>query len=143
MDEVGTIKDLIRAFNQTSFTQYTVASDGFRIHLRQRPKGSRGGPGHDGGTGKAGPDSRGSKGVEDFSKVLRSPRVGHFFLARDGQGEISVKDADLIEEGQPIGQVESMNLKYEVRAEKPGVVDRVLIEDGEAVEFGQELILLK
>lgn len=146
MDDFGALKDLLRAFNQSSFTRYTVTGDGVRISLRQRPRGDRGPaksepargakPAHMEGGTKEGP-------VHDPAKVIESSRVGHFYPIRNQRGELGLKEGDSIEDGQTFGLVESMNLKYELRANKAGVMDRYLIEDGEAVEFGQPLILLK
>ena len=47
-----------------------------------------------------------------------------------------------IEAGQVIGLIESMKIRYEVKADKGGVVAETLVEDGEAVEFGQPLARL-
>ena len=146
MDDFAALKDLLRAFNQSSFTRYTVSGDGVRISLRQKPRAER-------GAAKAQPE-RGAKpaGLEgrpkeqpahDPAKVIESQRVGHFYPIRNQRGELGLKEGDSIEDGQAFGLVESMNLKYELRANKAGVMDRYLIEDGEAVEFGQPLILLK
>ena len=145
MEDFGALKDLLRAFNQSSFTRYTVSGDGVRISLRQRPRGDR--------TATKAEPARGAKPAHlenrpaeptyDPAKVIESPRVGHFYPIRNQRGELGLKEGDGLEDGQVFGLVESMNLKYELRANKAGVMDRYLIEDGEAVEFGQPLILLK
>jgi biotin carboxyl carrier protein len=142
MDEFGPLKDLIRAFNQSTFTHYVVGGEGVRIHLRQRPRTDRKAAGAD--HSKPHLEHRPVKvTVHDTGKTILSPRVGHFFPLRNQHGELALKGGEMIEEGQAFGLVESMNLKYEIRADKSGLVDQYLIEDGEAVEFGQPLILLK
>jgi len=143
MEEFGPLKDLLKAFTQSSFTRYVVNGDGVRIQLRQRPNSERrASPGTD--HPKIHQESRPSRTQNhEAGKVIASPRVGHFFPLRNQMGELALKEGDMVEQGQPFGLVESMNLKYEIRADKSGLVEKYLIEDGEAVEFGQALILLK
>ena len=145
MDEFGPLKDLLRAFNQSSFTRYSINAEGVRIHLRQKPRRERGASHAEAPRGhKTAPEGRPiSEPAHDPAKVIESPRVGHFYPIRNQHGELALKEGDMIEDGQAFGLVESMNLKYELKASKSGVMERYLIEDGEAVEFGQPLILLK
>ena len=145
MDEFGPLKDLLRAFNQSSFTRYSINADGVRINLRQKPRRERAAAhAEPAGGRKSGPEARPKEQpAHDPAKVIESPRVGHFYPIRNQHGELALKDGDMIEDGQAFGLVESMNLKYELKASKSGVMERYLIEDGEAVEFGQPLILLK
>jgi acetyl-CoA carboxylase biotin carboxyl carrier protein len=144
MDEYGPLKDLLRAFNQSSFTRYSISAEGVRINLRQKPRRERAASGAEPPRGKSAPEVRQKEEPKyDLAKVIESPRVGHFYPIRNQHGELALKEGDMIEDGQAFGLVESMNLKYELKASKSGVMDRYLIEDGEAVEFGQPLILLK
>lgn len=145
MDDFAALKDLLRAFNQSGFTRYTISGDGVRISLRQKPRGERTAAKSEPARAKAANlDGRQKdKPTYDPAKVIESPRVGHFYPIRNKGGELGLKEGDSIEDGQAFGMVESMNLKYELRANKAGVMDKYLIEDGEAVEFGQPLILLK
>lgn len=143
MDEFGPLKDLLRAFNQSSFTRYSIHGDGVRINLRQKPRRERAAS-HAEPARKTAPEGRPKEEPKyDPAKVIESPRVGHFYPIRNQHGELALKEGDMIEDGQAFGLVESMNLKYELKASKSGVMERYLIEDGEAVEFGQPLILLK
>jgi len=144
VDDFAALKDLLRAFNQSSFTRYTISADGVRISLRQRPRGERGPAKVEPAGGRKPVENRPNSAPQyDPAKVIESARVGHFYPIRNQRGELGLKEGDTIEDGQAFGMVESMNLKYELRANKAGVMDRYLIEDGEAVEFGQPLILLK
>ena len=145
MDDFAALKDLLRAFNQSSFTRYTISADGVRISLRQKARGERTPAKNEPARGNkpAALESRPKAQSHDPAKVIESPRVGHFYPIRNQRGELGLKEGDTIEDGQAFGLVESMNLKYELRANKAGVMDKYLIEDGEAVEFGQPLILLK
>ena len=53
-----------------------------------------------------------------------------------------VKVGDTVKEGDVVCIVESMKVMNEVLADKSGVVTAIAVKDGEAVEFGQPLIML-
>ena len=75
--------------------------------------------------------------------VLRSPQVGTFYLSAEPHGEPFVRAGSSVEPGQVIGLIEAMKLINEVEAEIGGVVRRVLVEDGQPVEYGQALFELE
>src|ERR671929_1590554 len=75
--------------------------------------------------------------------VLRSPQVGTFYLSAEPHGEPFVHEGSIVEPGQVIGLIEAMKLINEVEAEVGGVVRRVLVEDGQPVEYGQALFELE
>lgn len=80
---------------------------------------------------------------EDLPKCILSGRVGHFFPLRNQRGELAFKAGDALEDGQTFGLIESMNLKYEVRADRSGTFDKYLIDEGDPVEYGQPLVRLQ
>ncbi len=80
--------------------------------------------------------------VEAEPNVLRSPQVGTFYLSAEPHGEPFVREGSAVEPGQVIGLIEAMKLINEVEAEAGGVVRRVLVEDGQPVEYGQALFEL-
>jgi acetyl-CoA carboxylase biotin carboxyl carrier protein len=75
--------------------------------------------------------------------MLRSPQVGTFYLSAEPHGEPFVHEGSIVEPGQVIGLIEAMKLINEVEAEVGGVVRRVLVEDGQPVEYGQALFELE
>jgi len=89
-------------------------------------------------------DNRVLESHEVTPQTLLSPRVGHFYLTDPKRIKTAVLvPGAAIEEGQVIGLIESMKIRYEVKAEKGGVVAETLVEDGEAVEYGQPLARLQ
>ena len=75
--------------------------------------------------------------------MLRSPQVGTFYLSAEPKGEPFVHEGSVVEPGQVIGLIEAMKLIVEVEAEAGGVIRRVLVEDGQPVEYGQPLFELE
>lgn len=75
--------------------------------------------------------------------ILRSPQVGTFYVSAEPNGDPFLKEGDQVEQGQVIGLIEAMKLISEVEAEESGYVRRVLIVDGQPVEYGQPLFELE
>lgn len=68
---------------------------------------------------------------------VSSPAVG-FFVYADGLGPgLSV------EKGDPLGQVEMLGIRHDVRAPRRGTVRHLVAESGEAVEYGQVVLELE
>lgn len=75
--------------------------------------------------------------------IVRSPVVGTFWI-RPAPGEPPfVKVGDLVQPGQVLCIVEAMKVMNEVRAEVAGVVEEILVEEGDPVEYGQPLFRLR
>ena len=75
-------------------------------------------------------------------KSITSPIVGTFYAAPAPDKAPFVKVGDSVNEGDVVCIVESMKVMNEVLADKSGVVTAIAVKDGEAVEFGQPLIML-
>ena len=74
---------------------------------------------------------------------VKSPIIGTAYLAPEPGGKKFVEVGDKIKKGQTVMIVEAMKTMNHVPSTADGVVKKILIEDGQPVEFGQTLILLK
>ncbi len=78
--------------------------------------------------------------VEDPDvKTIESPMVGTFYAAPAPGEEPFVDVGDEVDENQTVCIVEAMKLMNEVVAKFAGIVEKVLVENGQPVEFGQPL----
>ena len=74
---------------------------------------------------------------------VKSPIIGTAYLAAEPGAKKFVEVGDKIKKGQTIMIVEAMKTMNHVPSTSDGVVKKVLVEDGQPVEFGQTLIILK
>ena len=74
---------------------------------------------------------------------IKSPIIGTAYLASEPGAKKFVKIGDKIKKGQTIMIVEAMKTMNHVPSTSDGEVKKILINDGQAVEFGQTLVLLK
>ena len=82
------------------------------------------------------------KKEEDGTKVT-SPIIGTAYLAPEPGAKKFVEVGKQIKKGQTVLIVEAMKTMNHVPSTADGIVKKVLVQDGEAVEFGQTLVLLK
>ncbi len=80
---------------------------------------------------------------EEIGKKIVSPIIGTAYLASEPGGKKFVEVGQKIKKGQTIMIVEAMKTMNHVPSTSDGEVKKVLVQDGQAVEFGQALVLLK
>lgn len=71
--------------------------------------------------------------------TIDSPIVGTFYAAPSPDADLFVKIGDQVTEDTVVCIVEAMKVMNEIKAEKTGVVKRILAENGSPVEYGQPL----
>ena len=74
---------------------------------------------------------------------VKSPIIGTAYLAPEPGAKKFVEVGDKIKKGQTVMIVEAMKTMNHVPSTQDGVVNKILVKDGEPVEFGQPLISVK
>ena len=74
---------------------------------------------------------------------VKSPIIGTAYLAPEPGAKKFIKVGDKIKKGQTVMIVEAMKTMNHVPSTSDGVVKKILVNDGQPVEFGQPLIVLK
>lgn len=75
--------------------------------------------------------------------AILSPMVGTFYAAASPDGEPFVKVGDAVKPDTQVGIVEAMKVFNEIRAEVSGVIEQILVENGQVVEFDQPLFVIR
>ena len=81
--------------------------------------------------------------IDDSSTHVTSPIVGTVYLAAEPGAKKFVEVGQKIKKGQTIMIVEAMKTMNHVPSTQDGTVSKILVKDGQAVEFGQPLISVK
>ncbi|MCC7145863.1 MAG: acetyl-CoA carboxylase biotin carboxyl carrier protein [Phycisphaeraceae bacterium] len=74
---------------------------------------------------------------------IKSPMVGTFYAASSPDTEPFVKIGSRVDQETVVCVLEAMKVFNEIKAEAAGVITQVLVQNGQAVEFGQPLFLIK
>ncbi len=84
------------------------------------------------------------KNSEDSEGIrVKSPIIGTAYLAPEPGAKKFIKIGDKIKKGQTVMIVEAMKTMNHVPSSNDGEVSKILVEDGQPVEFGQTLVILK
>ena len=81
--------------------------------------------------------------LKSGSKVITSPIVGTFYRRPAPDKDPYVKVGDVIDAGQVVCIVEAMKMMNEIKSEYSGKIVSIEVEDGEPVQFSQDLITLE
>jgi len=80
---------------------------------------------------------------EPEARAIKSPMVGTFYRTPSPDSDPFIRVGDRVEEGTVVCILEAMKVMNEIQAETSGEIAEVLVENGDPVEFGQPLFLLR
>ena len=80
---------------------------------------------------------------EESGTKITSPIIGTAYLAPESGAKKFVEVGSQIKKGQTVIIIEAMKTMNHVPSTADGVVKKILVQDGQAVEFGQALLILK
>jgi acetyl-CoA carboxylase biotin carboxyl carrier protein len=74
---------------------------------------------------------------------VKSPMVGSFYRAASPGAKAFVEVGDTVAVGDTVCIIEAMKILNEIESDKAGVVKKIMCENGQAVEYGQALIVIE
>ncbi len=87
--------------------------------------------------------SEAKKEVNENLYTVKSPMVGTFYRAPSPDSPPFVNIGDTVEPGKTLCIIEAMKIMNEIKAEVKGVVKEILVENAQAVEYNQPLIVIE
>jgi acetyl-CoA carboxylase biotin carboxyl carrier protein len=156
--DLGLIRKLIRMMESAELSELEIdeSKAGLRVHLRRGRGEVVGGPVVQMVPGGASPVSLSPSpapaaggaepapaGPAPGTVPFESPMVGTFYRSSSPDAEPFVRPGSAIDEDSVVCIIEAMKVMNEVKAELRGEIVEVLVENGEPVEFGQPLFVIK
>ncbi len=156
------IRNLVRIMERGEVDELEIEDDkaGLRVHLRRGPSGSYAqpsvmmmpgatapGPAASGGAGLPSGNGEGASteaparaaGIEEIT----SPMIGTFYASPSPDSDPFTAVGDRIGDESVVCIIEAMKVMNEIKAECSGEIVEILVENGEPVEYGQPLFLVK
>ncbi|RJQ52792.1 MAG: acetyl-CoA carboxylase biotin carboxyl carrier protein [Nitrospiraceae bacterium] len=145
--ELDEIKKLIELLKETDVTELQVEREGTKLRIRRekflssfeafqpaRPAAVQGGQAKE--TAEA---------VVEEKKLatITSPIVGIFHRSPSPESPPFVEAGSTVKKGQALCIVEAMKLMNEIESDTDGVVSKILVENGQPVEYGEPLFLIE
>ena len=82
-----------------------------------------------------------TKSNNDFHEV-KAPMIGTFYQSPDPDSEAFVKVGDPVSEGDTLCIIEAMKMMNKIESDVSGTIERILVQNGDPVEFDQILFLV-
>ena len=75
--------------------------------------------------------------------VIKSPMVGTFYVSSTPGGKPLVEVGSVVKEGEAVCIIEAMKIMNEIETDKAGTITQVMVQNGQAVEYGQPLFVIE
>ena len=131
------IEKLVNIIEKSSMLEFSIQEGETKIKMSRR--GSAGVPGEPLTVVKT--EAPAEDTVEE--NYIISPIVGTFYSAPSPDAEAFVKVGDVVKAGQTVCILEAMKLMNEIESDYDGVVEAILVNNEEVVEYGQPLFRIK
>lgn len=142
--ELDEIKKLIELLQETDITELQVEREGAKLRIKREkflstfdvspPIPQPSGPGTQGQHEKA---------EEKNLVTITSPIVGMFFRSPSPDAPHFVEVGSPVKKGQVLCIVEAMKLMNEIESDTDGIITKVMVENGQPVEYGEPLFLIE
>jgi acetyl-CoA carboxylase biotin carboxyl carrier protein len=146
--KVQEIREIIKLVDQSNISEFSFEQEGSKIKLKKTEVGTVVYP-------TAAPEVKAVEAPKAAAPVaavaqdteglhkITSPMVGTFYQSPSPDADAYVKAGDKVTGDSIVCIVEAMKLFNEIEAEVNGEIVEVLVKDGELVEYGQALFLVK
>jgi acetyl-CoA carboxylase biotin carboxyl carrier protein len=141
--ELEDLKELISLLKETDITELQIEKDGTKVKIkREKMLTSLEMPLHK-HTGLQ--EKIATETEEETRRVvtITSPIVGTFFRAPSPEASFFVELGSKVIKGQVLCIVEAMKLMNEIESDSDGIIVKILVENGQPVEYGEPLFLIE
>jgi acetyl-CoA carboxylase biotin carboxyl carrier protein len=155
------LKKIVTIMNRAQLTELNIEQEGIKIHLRKGPAGdpvtqvmttaamlppvmsAPAAPAAGAAPAASAVPAAAPSAADANLHTITSPMVGTFYRSPAPDANAFVTEGAAVEENTVVCIVEAMKLMNEIKAEVKGVIKKILVENAQAVEFGQPLFLVE
>ncbi|MDP4611240.1 MAG: acetyl-CoA carboxylase biotin carboxyl carrier protein [Opitutales bacterium] len=148
--DLKVIKQVVDLMKRSELSEFEIEEEGFKLRLSRKngeaPQVIHAAPvaaAPAAAAPAAAPVAAAAPVDEQGIEVVKSPMVGTFYSAGSPESPAFAKVGDKIGADSIVCIIEAMKVMNEIQAEISGTITEVLIENGEAVEYGQPLFKVK
>ena len=148
--DLDEINRLIELMNKNDLLEVELVEDAKKIRLKKK---------YDGGmrvmpamapmaapvqmAGQAAPAAPAGAAQPAGTIAIKSPMVGTFYRSANPEAPPYVEEGDAVNKDTTVCMIEAMKVFNEIKAEMEGTIAAILVENGQSVEYGQPLFLVK
>ncbi len=148
------LKELIEIINRSSLKKFELKTQDFELKIEKEIPKVLETAGEGGGvrvatpsveefkTEKLLPPAEEIETEEEKLHVIKSPLVGTFYRAPAPGAPPFVEEGDIVSPGQVLCIIEALKVMNEIESDVKGKIVKILVENGQPVEYGQPLFLI-
>ncbi len=140
MADLDRIRELLKSLENSSVEEMELEAEGLKLKVKFR-RGSS--PSLQVSRPQEVKEEKSEESEEKNYYVVESPMVGTFYRAPSPGAEPFVKEGDFVEKGQVLCIIEALKVMNEIESEVSGIVRKILVENGQPVEYGQPLFYIE
>lgn len=129
------LKELIDLLNEHELTELTYKNKDYELTLKKEVKLVQG--------SVASLAAEPSVEVIKSNNVIKTPIVGVFYDKPSPDAPVFKSVGDKVVKGDVICIIEAMKVMNEIKSDRDGIIERICVEDGQAVSFDDVLFELK
>ena len=145
--DIRKVKKLIELLEESGLSEIEITEGEDTVRITKRiPKGTKEGEVYTSSeaiTGEPDTPIEPTKNNQhnNFHKIL-APMIGTFFLTPEPGAEAFIKVGDAVSQGDPLCIIEAMKMMNQIESDVDGIVERILVQSGDPVEYDQALFLI-
>jgi acetyl-CoA carboxylase biotin carboxyl carrier protein len=149
MSDFDDIERMVELMDAHGLEEFELEQEGRRVRLRKASRSHVTSVGADepvSGASVPAPSPIEQPGATDDNDglvVVKSPIVGTFFEAADPDADPFVNVGSSVRRGQVLCIIEAMKLMNEIDAEVSGEIVSIFVENGQPVQYGEQLFAIK
>jgi acetyl-CoA carboxylase biotin carboxyl carrier protein len=149
--DIKLIKQVVDLMKRSDISEFEFEEDGFKLRLSSKgadaPQIIQAAPAAQTPAPSlvaAAPAGVAAAPVEEKGiSIIKSPMVGTFYSASSPESPAFVKVGTKVNNDSVVCIIEAMKVMNEIQAEMSGAITELLVENGEAIEYGQPLFKIK
>ncbi|HSR51089.1 MAG TPA: acetyl-CoA carboxylase biotin carboxyl carrier protein [Acidobacteriota bacterium] len=144
--DTNEIKELIQLIEKSAIEEFEMERDGVRVRVRKslgavNPASAPAQPAAPAPQAASGQEPEESK--DDSVHIFTSPIIGTFYRAPKPDAEPFVEEGDKVKKGTVLCIVEAMKIMNQIECDVNGVIENILVENGQPVEYGEPLFEIR
>ncbi|MGM8850248.1 acetyl-CoA carboxylase biotin carboxyl carrier protein [Salinicola sp. V024] len=154
--DIRKVKKLIELLEESNISEIEIQEGEESVRISRHPAGfgaaqqpmmmpqsmAQAGPNYGAPQQTQAPDPAEPGPVQPAGHAVTSPMVGTFYRSPAPGSKAFVEVGQSIKKGDTVCIVEAMKMMNQIEADKDGVIEAILVEDGEPVEFDQPMIII-
>lgn len=151
--DIRKVKKLIELLEESNISEIEIQEGEESVRISRHPNGFGAmqqpmympqamAPAAQGAATSVAPDPAEPAPVQPLGHAVSSPMVGTFYRSPAPGSKAFVEVGQSVKKGDTVCIVEAMKMMNQIEADKDGVIEAILVEDGEPVEFDQPMIII-